>query len=245
LEAFKGFLFYFPDLAGFQADHGDGKGKIMSNKTPLRKEHADPLPGIGGASDAVKPSGAALSRLLGALFYLSLAVALLLIYLVSGAGEGPRSLFAFSTFTVLTDSMWPDIPRDSFVLVRQVDPADIEIGNDVTYLRADGSTVTHRVVGIEENYDGSGMRGFQTQGIRNPQPDSAIVFADNVVGKVVFHNAELGALAGYLKERPWPAAALAVLLMGLLIALRKAFASRKAPASESRKPLEGQPPSGS
>jgi signal peptidase len=162
-------------------------------------------------------------------FYLVLAMIVVAAFSMRGDGA-PRSLFGFSLFTVLTTSMQSEIPKDSLVLDRQVDPAGIQIGDDVTYLReADNSTVTHRVIGIYENYGDSGLRAFQTQGIENSEPDEDVVFSDNIVGKVIFHNYEIGAFLRYVQDNPLPVLLFAAILLGLAFTLRRLFGTPKEP----------------
>jgi signal peptidase len=163
---------------------------------------------------------------------LALAVIVIAAFSMRSDG-GPRSLLGFSLFTVLTTSMQSEIPKDSLVLDRQVDPAGIQIGDDITYLREDRSTVTHRVVGIYENYGDSGLRAFQTQGIENREPDENVVFPENVVGKVIFHNYEAGAFLRYVQEHPVPLILFAAVLLGLAFTLRHLFGSRKEPEKEA------------
>jgi len=120
----------------------------------------------------------------------------LLVCLVVGAiflSRGDRtSVFGLSFMEVRTPSMQPDIPQGSLVVVRDVDENDIVEGNDITYTRDADTTVTHRVIGIIEDFQDSGERGFETRGIDNDDPDFAIVPASNVVGKVAFHVPRLG-----------------------------------------------------
>ena len=100
----------------------------------------------------------------------------------------PRSLAGYSGMIVLTESMQSEIPKGSLVIAQQVDPETLQIGDDITYMANQTTSVTHRIVGINENYENTGQRAFQTQGIMNDQPDSQPVPAVNVVGKVVFHS---------------------------------------------------------
>lgn len=74
------------------------------------------------------------------------------------------------------------------VVSRRTDPSTLEIGDDITFMTGETTTVTHRIIGIVENYADTGQRAFQTQGVMNRTPDSQLVPAVNVVGKVVFHS---------------------------------------------------------
>ncbi|MDR0906077.1 MAG: signal peptidase I [Oscillospiraceae bacterium] len=146
-----------------------------------------------------------------------------------------RSLGGYSFYTVLTRSMQSEIPQGSLVISKNTDPALIEVGDDITYLREDNSSVTHRVIGIKEDYDNSGERGFQTKGIENELPDQGIVYATNVIGVVKVSVPYIG--SGLY----WVAQHIIVLLgvlgvsLILLVSLRTFFAeSRKERDARSR-----------
>ena len=119
-------------------------------------------------------------------FYMAIGLVLLIAISSGSSGGAPRSIMGYSYFTVLTSSMQKEIPKGSLILVRQVEPQKLEVGNNITFMRDASTSVTHKIVGIYENYQGSGGRGFQTQGVNNANPDREIVYENNVVGKVLF-----------------------------------------------------------
>jgi len=139
------------------------------------------------------------------------------------AGTGSRNIFGLSIMRVLSDSMESAYPKGSLVFCRQAQPENIKIGDDITFLTSGETTVTHRVIGIYENYEDSGQRGFETKGIENTLPDDEIVYAENVVGKVVWHLPGMDGTFAYIKGN-WlfivlPLAA----LVGMVIALKMLF----------------------
>jgi len=144
------------------------------------------------------------------LIYMLIIALVTSVYLLGTQDGSPRILLGYSMFIVLSSSMQSEIPQGSYVLVKTVDQYEISIGDDVTYMRQDKVAVTHRVVDILEDYKDSGMRGFKTKGLQNAEPDSAIVYADWVVGKVVFHNLSLGRLLTWLRANFWFVAVFAV-----------------------------------
>jgi signal peptidase len=162
-----------------------------------------------------------------ALFYIFLIAAIAAAFFLGGSGGAPRSLGGYSAMVVLTGSMQRDIPQGSIVVVRQTDPALIRTGDDITYIRQDNVSITHRVMEIYENYEDSGMRGFLMQGTSNPQPDDDIVFANNVIGKVVWHNALIGKAAGFLIRNWIFAIIIGAILLALSVTLRIYFAPEK------------------
>jgi len=90
----------------------------------------------------------------------------------------------YSYFTVLTSSMKDEIPKGSFILVRQTDPRKLGVGDNITFMKDAKTSVTHKIINVYENHENSGGRGFQTKGVNNFEPDKDIVYAKNVVGKV-------------------------------------------------------------
>lgn len=116
------------------------------------------------------------------------------------AGDGPRVVGGYGIFNVLTRSMQSTIPQDSLVITKSVNSKEIQIGDDITYMAGPTSTITHRVIGIEEDYQRTGMRAFSTQGTDNAAKDKDMVVETNVVGKVVFHNYHMGVATVFLQD---------------------------------------------
>jgi signal peptidase len=86
-----------------------------------------------------------------------------------------------STLTVLSGSMEPTLPVGSVVVVRPRPPAEIAVGDVVTFLARDPASdatrvVTHRVVEVLPG------PGFRTRGDANPDPDPGVVAAADVRG---------------------------------------------------------------
>ena len=127
----------------------------------------------------------------------------LLFLLIVGAvfiSQGEKiPVLGYSFMNVLTWSMEPDIPQGSLVIIRETDPNAIQVGDDITFMKNPDTSVTHRVIGIREEYNGSGERGFETQGIANDTPDFEIVPAVNVAGVVMYHVPRLGSWLAWLR----------------------------------------------
>ena len=66
-------------------------------------------------------------------------------------------------------------PKGAPVVSRRTDPSTLEIGDDITFMTGETTTVTHRIIGIVENYADTGQRAFQTQSVMNRTPDSQLV----------------------------------------------------------------------
>ena len=152
------------------------------------------------------------------LFYgVMLALVVGVFVLRSGSGGASVSFAGYTAQIVLTSSMEKVIPKGSLVISKQVDPSTLQIGDDITYLVSQTTTITHRIIGITERYEDTGQRGFQTQGVMNDAPDKELVPAGNVIGKVVFHSIALGQAANFFSNN-WP---ILIFLLVLLIVFIK------------------------
>jgi len=82
---------------------------------------------------------------------------------------GPRT-GAYRTVSVLTGSMQPTMPAGSLVVVVPVDPAELAVGDVITFEAptVDRPVVTHRIVQLVEPGDHPVIR---TQGDANNTPD--------------------------------------------------------------------------
>ena len=156
-----------------------GKVKRGSSRAVLRPENARLL----RDDDVYRPS--ALARASYILLCLAVLIALFAVLTSS----------KYSFFNVLTSSMQGEIPKGALILVHQTDPQELEVGDNITFMRGWKTSVTHKIEEIYENYQTSGARGFQTKGVNNMSADMEIVHEDNVVGKVIFVIPAAGAAA--------------------------------------------------
>ncbi len=102
-------------------------------------------------------------------------------------------LLGWNLFSIDSGSMEPLYPVDTLVVVQDVKPEEIDVGDVVTYvLNEDGVLVTHRVVAINP-FD----RTFTTKGDANNSEDAPVLW-DNVVGKVLLGVPFLGKPMRYL-----------------------------------------------
>ena len=110
---------------------------------------------------------------------------------------------------VTTGSMAPGTPPGSLVVVVPTSPADVEVGDVISYRddRQRDRVITHRVVEVVERSSG---RFFTTQGDSNARPDGAPVPARAVLGEVRWRIAGLGGVAEALGRRPVQLALIAV-----------------------------------
>lgn len=81
----------------------------------------------------------------------------------------------FDFFYIKTGSMEPELPAGSVVVV---DPYEKPKLGDIFAYEGHGSTVIHRIIGIENG-------SYIFQGDANPSPDGAAVEESRLIGKVV------------------------------------------------------------
>lgn len=165
-----------------------------------------------------RPKKGRAGKIIGEVVFYGLLLLLIIaaLFVRTTSDGAPKSLAGYSGMIVLTESMQSEIPKGSLVITKTVEPETLQIGDDITYMANQTTSVTHRIIGIIENYENTGQRAFQTQGIMNDQPDSQPVPAVNVVGKVVFHSETLGVVASFIGSC-WPLLLFALAVVFVLI----------------------------
>lgn len=112
------------------------------------------------------------------LIFTFITVAIIVISGVALLGQ----LAGLHLYSVESGSMTPEYPVDSLIIVREVEPESIQLGDVITFVaNADGMVVTHRVVSKDPV-----ERTFTTKGDANDVNDAVPVLWKNTVGKVVF-----------------------------------------------------------
>ena len=90
-------------------------------------------------------------------------------------------LLGMTPLAVLSGSMEPTYHVGSLVYVKDADPAEVQVGDPITFKISDDTMVTHRVVAIDTE-----AQTFQTKGDANDNVDGGAVAYQNLVGKPVF-----------------------------------------------------------
>lgn len=133
-----------------------------------------------------------------------LAIASAVIVLLSVVLTKPNdvpNICGYSVFRVLTGSMEPTIPKDSFIIVDRVDASEIKEGDIISYFSQDpslGGTVnTHRVISVEQTEDSI---VFETKGDANYTADNYPATSEVLIGKVVFVSHTLGKIVRLLSN---------------------------------------------
>lgn len=107
-------------------------------------------------------------------------------------------IWGYQFYNILTGSMEPTIPTGSVVVVKQVDPEEIQVNDVITFGSVAGNNLTtHRVIEI---YNTSDEVLFQTKGDANDVKDPIRVGEKYLIGKVIFHIQYLGDVIEFVKN---------------------------------------------
>ena len=135
-------------------------------------------------------------------FILSIAItALLAIVLTQRVSNNKMSIAGIRIFTVVTESMVPEYLVGDALLVKSVEPEELKVGDDITY-QGEKDTfadkiVTHRIISIEKNKDGTYK--IVTKGIVNDKEDPEIN-ETQVYGKVLYKIKSISFINGIIGD---------------------------------------------
>ncbi|MBR6675741.1 MAG: signal peptidase I [Clostridia bacterium] len=123
-----------------------------------------------------------------------MAVVILLTFLLFGI-----RLFGYTPYVVLSGSMEPVYHVGSVVYVVDSDPAELKVGDPLTYRMQGGTVVTHRIIEVR-NADTPESLSYITQGDANNIPDGSPVPASAVIGEPKFSIPYLGYISDFIKK---------------------------------------------
>ena len=136
-----------------------------------------------------------------------LAVCMMIFTIVSvnSFDRTDRDIFGYKAFIVRSDSMSAtDFSAGDLVLVKEVDPSTLKVGDIISYQSANsenyGEVVTHKIRELTTAEDGS--PGFVTYGTTTDQNDEEIVAYSFVLGKYQFRLPGVGKFFQFLKTVP-------------------------------------------
>ena len=117
---------------------------------------------------------------------IALAILLLNIFVAKINGKVP-SIFGYSVINIISSSMEDEIPKDSYILIKKVDPEEVKINDVICFYSRDpqihGIPNTHRV--IEEPIVTEDGIEFVTMGDANPGPDPTNARGEDLIGVYV------------------------------------------------------------
>jgi signal peptidase len=126
-----------------------------------------------------------------------------------------KSLFGYRYYTVLTASMEPTLSTGDIVIVKLANASDINVGDIITFNPSSDSDayLTHRVTQKLEDYEGSGVTCFKTQGDSNNTEDAFLIDSSRVIGTVSFSIPKLGYVVRFVQLKWYFVLAFVVLLI--------------------------------
>ena len=116
-----------------------------------------------------------------------LVMAFVLIVCLQRFTDNKISFFNYRIFTVVTGSMEPKYNIGDILIAKETEPSEIKVGDAISYLATrdeiKGNVVTHEVVNITKDKDGSYL--FHSKGLVNLIEDP-VVHEDQLYGVVIY-----------------------------------------------------------
>lgn len=156
-----------------------------------------------------------------------LALAVFITSITARSKNGRAEFFGYSFAVVVTDSMAPEINVGDLIVVKKCDITEMEVGQNAVFIGLSGTfkgkSIVHQVVAIfDERSDETGeISGIylETMGINNAHSDDDYVYADNFIGKEIFHSTVLGKIMTFLRN-PINWMYLLVIILAISLGLR-------------------------
>ncbi len=125
-------------------------------------------------------------NILGTVLLIILIAVIIVMFNARISGEAPN-VFGYQVFRVSSGSMEPTLMIGDVIIVKDVDPDKIEIGDIVTYKGEvgdlDDKFITHQIIATPELVDGE--YEFQTQGTAQGTVPDPIWYEDQLIGVYV------------------------------------------------------------
>ena len=126
-------------------------------------------------------------------------VILIAVIVTQRVSNNQKAIAGFRVFNVITESMVPEYKVGDTILTKTVNPSELKIGDDITYMgKKDpfkGMIITHRIVKIEKQEDGKYL--IQTKGLANDIEDPEIN-EYQVYGKFIYKIKTISFLNGII-----------------------------------------------
>ena len=167
--------------------------------------------------------------------YQAVTTLLLIILIAMAAILFLPKLLGMTPLAVLSGSMEPTYHVGSLVYVKDADPAEVQVGDPITFKISDDTMVTHRVVAIDTE-----AQTFQTKGDANDNVDGGAVAYQNLVGKPVFTIPYMGYLAVYANTTSGMIVMVTVILVILILTFLPDFLMKDNDGKGEAATKEGQ-----
>ncbi len=167
-------------------------------------------------------------------------VLVILVVILALALVGIR-LLGVQVYAVLSGSMEPEYPTGSLIYVRPVEPAELEVGDVITFMVNEDTVATHRIYEIIVSQEDPSVIRFRTKGDVNDTPDGSLVHYKNVLGSPIFAIPYLGYVASFIQHPPGTYFAIAVGALVLLQVFLPDLIFPDEKKEEEETPAEDQP----
>lgn len=129
-----------------------------------------------------------------------IVILMLVVVILQRVSDNSISFGGYRLFTVATGSMEPEYQVGDVLISQEIDPNEIQVGDDIVYRGNTGSfkdkIVTHQVVSIREE---NGEKKITTKGIANVEEDPEID-GSQVYGKVIYKVKTLSFIGQIIKN---------------------------------------------
>lgn len=143
---------------------------------------------------------------------------LLLIFAMVSSNNSDLSLFGYRFYYVSTDSMEPDLKVGTFIIVNEIDPNELKVGDVISFVSSDpdikGMVNTHAV--YAKSTDDSGNLEFTTKGVNAPKPDEYKVYPKDIKGKLAFSSYTIGQILNFLSKR-WVSFCITIIPLAIIV----------------------------
>lgn len=136
-----------------------------------------------------------MGRMIGRIFNIISTVLVVLLALVLLGILGVR-IAGLDSYRMISDTMEPQFPAGSVLLVKNTDTTELEKGDVITFYLDGKVEATHR---IHEVVEEEGSRLFRTKADALEQPDPNPVKPEDVIGVPVFTVPYLGTVLTYMQ----------------------------------------------
>lgn len=142
-------------------------------------------------------------KVIGNILYILLfiiVILMLVVVILQRVSDNSISFGGYRLFTVATGSMEPEYQVGDVLISQEIDPNEIQVGDNIVYRGNTGSfkdkIVTHQVVSIREENE---EKKITTKGIANVEEDPEID-GSQVYGKVIYKVKTLSFIGQIIKN---------------------------------------------
>ncbi len=180
---------------------------------------------------------------------LIVAIAGCMFFTLQSLSKGYVSVGGFSVFRVVTGSMEPTIAKGAMIISKKQNISTIKT-NDIICFRTNDktlghATITHRVINVFTNPDGSVM--LQTKGDANPTADASFVSEKQLIGRVIKYTGDDSKMSEIIRFLTGDFGFIACILLPVIIIaawiFKDAVKSMKSAIDDMKSQLEKTPKS--